>query len=450
MQTEFDFLVLGGGSGGIAAARRAASYGARVALIERQRLGGTCVNVGCVPKKVMWNAAQLQEAMIEAQAYGFRLQQPWLDFSALKQSRDAYVARLNEIYRSNLLKDGIEIVEASARFVAPGVVEAGQRQLRAPHILIAVGAKPERPELKGAELGESSDDFFTWTELPKSLMVVGAGYIAVELAGALQALGVKVTLLTRGEFPLRHFDAMLGAELAAEYRRKGMQLEGSFTPLRLWRDGGELRLESNSGKVYGAEKLLWAIGRRPNTSGLGLETIGLQCDPKGGIAVDAFQNAQSAGVYAVGDVTNGPALTPVAIAAGRRLADRLFGGQSDARLEYDLIPTVVFSDPPIGAVGLSEQEALAKYGAATVYESRFINMYYALQSEKPVTRMKLICCGDEQRVVGLQVIGRGADEMTQGFAVALRMGARKVDFDRTIAIHPTAAEEFVTMRNARS
>lgn len=450
MSERSDLIVIGGGSGGIAAARRAASHGAKVTLIERERLGGTCVNVGCVPKKVVWNAGQLAESIDDAEQYGFAVRRGPIDFARFKEKRDGYVARLNEIYRKNLEKDGVAIVTGSASFVAADTIEVDSRRYSATHILIATGAASEKPDLPGVELGDCSYDFFQWPALPRSVVLIGGGYIAVELAGALHALGVETCLATRGDHPLRHFDAMLGYELARDYERRGLRLEKNFVTARASRDAdGRLSVFGADGRQIQAEKILWAIGRKPELSGLAVDRIGLRCNERGAVLVDAYQNTNVAGVYAVGDVTDHHNLTPVAIASGRRLADRLFGGAADAHLDYDFIPTVVFSDPPIGSVGLSEEQARAQHDQVTIYESSFVNMYYALTDYKVPSRMKLVCVGAEERVVGLHIIGRGADEMLQGFAVALRMGARKLDFDRTVAIHPTAAEELVTMRQPR-
>jgi glutathione reductase (NADPH) len=450
VQAEFDYLVVGGGSGGIASARRAAALGARVLLVESGRLGGTCVNVGCVPKKVMFNAASVAEALGAAPDFGFDLSVRGLDFGVLRQRRDAYVTRLNDIYARNLDKAQVQLRRGRAQFEADGSVRVGTERLTAPHILVAVGGAPRWPRIPGAELGMVSDDIFALEHRPERLLIVGAGYIAVEFAGIFRALGTSVTLAYREAALLRHFDAMLGEALCEEMARQGIQREPYSVPLRLERTpDGNLRLHRQLGEALeGFDAVLWAIGRVPATAGLGLERLGITLSETGHIPVDAYQNSAAAGIYSVGDVTGHFELTPVAIAAGRRLAERLFGGQPEAKIEYENIPTVVFSHPPIGTVGLSEFQAREQYGDAAVkaYQARFTNLYYALGEHTPRTNIKLITVGPEERVVGLHVIGLGADELLQGFAVAIRMGATKSDFDRTLAIHPTAAEEVVTLK----
>jgi glutathione reductase (NADPH) len=448
---DFDLLVIGGGSGGLATAQRAAEYGARVALFEPSRLGGTCVNVGCVPKKVMWNAAELAGALVSAPAYGFDVQVGGHDWAKLKRGRDAYVERLNGIYARNLDKKGIVTVRASVQLrSATELVDSAGETYRARHIVVATGGTPRLPSIPGAELGITSDGFFGLERLPHRVAVVGAGYIAVELAGVLHALGSRVTVLMRHERLLRQFDTMLGDKLTAAMRAAGIEVVADMTARAVTREpGGALALEAvDGGRFPGFDAVLFAIGRAPTTAGLGLERAGVALDARGYVAVDPYQNTNVPGIYAVGDVTGQAELTPVAIAAGRRLADRVFGGQHDRHLRYDVVPTVVFSHPPIGTVGLSEQEARERHPGepVRVYQSEFVSMFYALMETKPQTAMKLVCVGAEERVVGCHVIGLGADEMIQGFAVAVTMGARKRDFDDTIAIHPTSAEELVTMR----
>ena len=448
---DFDLLVIGGGSGGLAAAQRAVEYGARVALFEPGRLGGTCVNVGCVPKKVMWNAAELAAAIEHAPHYGFDVRAGGHDWAALKRGRDAYVLRLNGIYQRNLDKKNIVTVRAAARLRgATEVVDANGEVYRAPHVVIATGGQPKYPPVPGAELGITSDGFFELDSLPRRVAVVGSGYIAVELAGVLRSLGSDVTLCIRHDSLLRGFDSMLGEKLATAMRASGIDVVAKVVTRAVHGSaGGELKLEAADGRMLGGfDTVLWAIGRLPNVVDIGLEGAGIALDAEGYIAVDRYQNTSAPGVYAIGDVTGQAELTPVAIAAGRRLADRVFGGMTDRHLSYDVIPTVVFSHPPIGTVGLAEQEARKRYPdeSIRVYKSEFVSMFYALTEVKPQTAMKLVCVGAEERVVGCHVIGMGADEMIQGFAVALTMGARKRDFDDTIAIHPTSAEELVTMR----
>lgn len=446
---HFDLIAIGGGSGGIAVARQAARHGARCAVIEPAQLGGTCVNRGCIPKKILWYAAAVAGALDDAPAFGFDIARQGFDWTRLTAARDAYLARLNQIYRANLDAAGVTLIEGSAAFVDARTLAVADRRCRADHIVIATGGRPRLPELPQAGLGITSDGFFALPRLPRAVAIAGGGYIAVELAGLLNALGSRVTLLLREDRLLTHFDAMIGAVLAEEMRENGVHIERDAEILEVARnDNGLLALHcSGRQNLSGFDTLIWAIGRRPNTERLNLSAAGVAVAADGALPVDAFQNTNVPGVYAIGDVTGRAMLTPVAIAAGRRLADRLFGGRPGSRLDYDDIPSVVFSHPPVGTVGLSETEAQARFGAAVkCYQSRFTPLYHALTARKPRTAVKLVTVGAEERIVGCHVVGLGADEMLQGFAVAVRMGATKHDFDRTLAIHPTAAEEFVTLR----
>lgn len=447
MTKEFDLLVIGGGSGGLAAAQRAAEYGARVAVFEPNRLGGTCVNVGCVPKKVMWYAADIAHDLKIAADYGFRVSQTKHDWSALKTRRDAYVARLNGIYARNLNNKKIIWIEAAAVFSAPGEVVAAGESFRAPHIIVATGGEPTVPPLPGAELGITSDGFFELDHLPGRVLVIGSGYIAVELAGVLKGLGAEVSLMMRYDKLLRSFDSMLSDEVMAALDHQGVELITHAVPEHVEQQDALTVVTQDGRRHSGFDSVLWAIGRTPNTADLGLEQAGVDMDAGGFVPTDPWQNTNVNGVYAIGDVTGRDALTPVAIAAGRRLADRVFDGQSDRRLAYECIPTVIFTHPPTGTVGLTEAQAADQYGdGVKIYESSFVPMYYALGETKSKARMKLVTVGREERVVGCHLIGDGSDEMLQGFAVAIRMGATKQDFDDTVAIHPTSAEELVTMR----
>ncbi|MDX1434156.1 MAG: glutathione-disulfide reductase [Gammaproteobacteria bacterium] len=449
MSEKYDYLVIGGGSGGIASAVRAASYGARTAVIEHGRLGGTCVNVGCVPKKIMWYAAALAHALDDAPDYGLALERGAFDGAALKRERDAYVARLNDVYAARLEREGIALVRGRARFVGERTVEVGGERLSAGHVLVATGGVPEVPDVEGAELGITSDGFFELERCPRKVVIAGSGYIAVELAGMFDAYGAEVTMLLRKERLLRPFDAILGLNLQKTMAEDGVSIRTRCEVERVSRqDDGRLEVAcSRGGAVADVDTLLWAIGRLPATGALGLPAAGVEVDDAGNVRTDDFQNTSAAGVYAVGDVTGRYQLTPVAIAAGRRLSDRVFGGMADRKLDYECIPTVVFSHPTIGTVGLSEEEARARHGdAVKVYETTFTPMYHAFTRHKRPTAMKLVVAGAEERVVGCHIFGLGADEMLQGFAVAIRMGATKRDFDDTVAIHPTSAEELVTMR----
>lgn len=445
---QCDYLVLGGGSGGIASARRAAQYGARVLLIEPGRLGGTCVNVGCVPKKLMWHAAQIAGTMADAQGYGFDLGSHPHDWTRLVDRREAYVRRLNGVYREGLAKDRVQVLEGWGRMLPDGTVACGDVRIAAQHVLIATGGRPRPPSVPGAELGIDSNGFFALRQRPASVVVVGGGYIAVELAGVLRALGTEVTLIVRGERLLGSFDAMLGDALREAMSHHGTRMRFGAQVAKVEKAGESLRITLGDGQVISSESLIWATGRQPNTDGLGLLEAGIALDASGHVVVDPWQDTARPNVHAVGDVCGPVALTPVAIAAGRRLADRLFGGKTDRKLDYTNIPSVVFSHPPIGTVGISEAQAVERHGTAAVkvYSARFKALYYGLLDVKQDTAMKLVCVGPEERVVGVHVIGNGADEMVQGFAVAVRMGATKRDFDDTVAIHPTSAEELVTMR----
>jgi len=450
---RYDLLVIGGGSGGVATANRAASYGAKVALFESGRMGGTCVNVGCVPKKIMWAAASLNEAVEEAADYGFAAHSGALNWADLKSRRDAYIQRLNGIYERGLNNNKIDVVHSHARFIDPHVVEADGEQYTAEHIVIAVGGRPVLPGIPGAELGITSDGFFQLESQPRNVVVVGAGYVSVEFGGLLRALGAEVTIALRREHFLRYFDKTLRNELMAQMEADGVRFVRHVTVMDVQKLDTGLRVELGNGEaIENVDTLIWAVGRTPNTDRIGIEQAGLSLNANGTISVDHFQKTTVDGIYAIGDVIGKFELTPVAIAAGRRLADRLFGGKTDRHLVYENIPTVIFSHPPIGTVGLSEDQAIEQFGLdnVKVYETRFTPMHYAFTQRKPPCTMKLVVTGPDERVVGCHVIGLGADEMMQGFAVAVRMGATKQDFDDTVAIHPTGAEEMVTMRNARA
>jgi len=444
----FDLISIGGGSGGLACAQRAAEFGAKTAVIEPHRLGGTCVNVGCVPKKVMWNASAVALSLHDASDYGFDVKVGMSDWAELKRKRDAYVLRLNGIYERNLGAKGVAYVRGAARFVDAHTVEVNGRRLSARHIVIATGSKPALPKIPGAEFGISSDGFFDLETRPHRVAVVGSGYIACELAASFHELGSQVEHFIRKERLLTNFDVMLGKSLMREVSALGMVVQENVVPAAVRDVSGKKTLVAHDGREFtGFDCVLWAIGRDANVAGLDLQKAGVALDDSSYVITDGFQNTNVTGVYAIGDVTGRAALTPVAIAAGRRLSDRLFGGKPERHLDYNLIPTVIFTHPPIGTVGASEAEARAQYGdAVKVYVADFTPMYHAMTTRKTHTDMKLVCVGPEQRIVGCHILGAGADEMLQGFAVAIRMGATKADFDDTVAIHPTSAEELVTMR----
>jgi len=445
---KFDLIVIGGGSGGLAHAQRAAEYGASVAVVEYAPLGGTCVNVGCVPKKVMWYTAQHAHRFHHAPDYGFDIEVRGHDWTGLKSRRDAYVKRLNGIYQSNLDKKGITHIVGGARFVDAHTIDVDGARYEAGRFAIATGGKPIIPEIPGADLGITSDDFFELEDRPQRVLIAGSGYVAVELGGVFNALGSDTHIVVRKDSVLRSFDTMLSSELMDAMRNSGMALDSGVVPESVEKTDGGIVLHAVGGRSFGpVDALVWAVGRSPNTETLDATKAGVNMDRRGFIPTDEFQQTNVDNIFAIGDVTGREALTPVAIAAGRRLADRLYGGMDGRHLDYRLIPTVIFSHPTIGTVGMTEDEARAEYGDdVKVYQSAFTGMYYALGEDKQRSVMKLITTGPDEKVIGCHVIGEGADEMMQGFAVAMRMGATKSDFDDTVAIHPTSSEELVTMR----
>lgn len=450
MHKHYDYIAIGGGSGGIASINRAAMYGQKCALIEANALGGTCVNVGCVPKKVMWNAAQIRDAItLYGSDYGFDTTLNHFDWDKLIASRNAYIDRIHAAYNSGLAKNQVDVIKGFARFIDSKTIEVNGEKLSADHILIATGGRPSHPTIPGAEYGIDSDGFFALPALPGRVAVVGAGYIAVELAGVLHSLGAETHLFVRQHGPLRRFDPLIVETLVEVMHAEGPQLHTFAIPQAVVKNSdSSLTLTLEDGRSQTIDCLIWAIGRTPATDQLNLSAAGVKTDNKGYIVVDKWQNTSAAGVYAVGDNTGAVELTPVAVAAGRRLAERLFNNKPDEHLDYHNIPTVVFSHPPIGTVGLTEPQAREQYGdeAVKVYQSSFTAMYTAVTTHRQPCCMKLVCVGAEEKIVGVHGIGFGMDEMLQGFAVALKMGATKKDFDNTVAIHPTAAEEFVTMR----
>lgn len=450
MTKHYDYLAIGGGSGGIASINRAAMYGKKCALIEAKYLGGTCVNVGCVPKKVMWHAAQIAEAIHNyGPDYGFDVTVNGFNWDMLVKNRSAYIDRIHHSYDNVLGKNQVEVIRGFARFVDAHTVEVNGEKITADHILIATGGRPTLPDVPGAEYGINSDGFFELDALPKRVAVVGAGYIAVEIAGVLNALGAETHLFVRKHAPLRQFDPLIVETLVEVMQAEGPSLHTESTPKAVVKNAdGSLTLQLEDGKTQTVDCLVWAIGRQPATDNLNLEAAGVALDDRGYVKVDKFQNTNVDGIYAVGDNTGAVELTPVAVAAGRRLSERLFNNKPNEHLDYSNIPTVVFSHPPIGTVGLTEPQAREKYGdeEVKVYKSSFTAMYTAVTQHRQPCRMKLVCVGPEEKVVGVHGIGFGVDEMLQGFAVAVKMGATKQDFDNTVAIHPTGAEEFVTMR----
>ena len=450
MTQHFDFLAIGAGSGGIASANRAARHGKKAAVIEAKAIGGTCVNVGCVPKKAMWYAGQIADALHYAPDYGFDAPLQSFDWATLIKNREAYIERIHAAYQRGFTANDVTVIQGFAKFVNKNTVEVNGELYSADHIVIATGGRPSIPAIEGAEYGIDSDGFFALTEQPKSAAVVGAGYIAVELAGVLHALGTESHLLVRKEKPLRGFDEMLSDTLVEQMAKHGPTLHNHSVPTKVEKhDNGQLTVHLENGKTVGpVDTLIWAIGREPATDQINLDVTGVETDERGFIPTDKYQNTNVDGIYAVGDNTGRVQLTPVAVAAGRRLCERLFNNKPYEHLDYENVATVVFSHPVIGTVGLSEQEAIEQYGEdqVKVYNSQFTALYQAITEDyRDPTRMKLVCVGKEEKIVGIHSIGFGSDELLQGFAVAMKMGATKADFDNTVAIHPTSAEEFVTM-----
>ncbi|MEM5507942.1 glutathione-disulfide reductase [Pseudoalteromonas sp. AS71] len=453
MTQHFDYIAIGGGSGGIASANRAAMRGAKVALIEAKHMGGTCVNVGCVPKKVMWHGAQVAEAInLYAPDYGFNVEVKGFDWSKLVESREAYIGRIHKGYDSGLASNGVTVIKGFAKFVDNKTVEVNGEHYTADHILIAVGGRPSIPHIEGAEHGIDSNGFFELKEQPKRVAVIGAGYIAVELAGVLHGLGTETHLFVRKHSPLRNFDPYIVDTLVDVMAAEGPTLHTESVPHKLVKeDDGSVTLHLDNGKSHNVDQVIWAIGREPTTNAINVAAAGVEVNSSGFVKVDEYQNTTAKNVYAVGDIIeNGIELTPVAVKAGRTLSERLFNKElpDDLKMDYSLVPTVVFSHPPIGTIGLTEQEAISQYGEENVkiYQSGFTAMYTAVTKHRQPCKMKLVCAGPDEKVVGLHGIGFAVDEMIQGFAVAMKMGATKADFDAVVAIHPTGSEEFVTMR----
>lgn len=452
---HFDYIIIGGGSGGIASANRASLYGKNCALIETKHLGGTCVNVGCVPKKVMWYGANMATAIRNyAPDYGFDLSINQFNFAKLVENRQAYISRIHTSYENGLAKNGVTVFEGFGKLVDKNRVEISKKDgstqtITADHILIATGGRPARPNIAGAEFGIDSDGFFDLNALPKSVVIVGSGYIGVELAGVLNALGTKTHLLVRSKRILKEFDSTIVSTLSEIMAKDGIQFHYETEPQKIVKNtDNTLTISLNNNEELTVDCLIWATGRTPATNNIGLENVGVNVNNKGQVVVDKFQNTNIDGIYAVGDIIeNGVQLTPVAVASGRRLSERLFNNKPNEHLDYNLIPSVIFSHPPIGTVGLSEEQAKAEFGdTVKVYQSSFTPMYSAMTQHREPCKMKLICVGENEKIVGLHGVGFGVDEMIQGFAVAIKMGATKSDFDNTVAIHPTGSEEFVTMQ----
>jgi len=449
MAFDYDLITLGAGSGGVAASRRAALHGARVAIVEGSRVGGTCVIRGCVPKKLLMYAAQYGDAFREARGYGWTVAEPQFDMARWAAAKAAETARLEGIYRQLLQGSGVTLLEGWAQLDGPGRVRvgegAGDQVLTARHVLIATGAAPVRDSIPGIDSCPTSDDLLDLQSLPARAAIIGGGFIALEFACMLQRMGVAVSLFYRDRLPLRGFDETLRTAIAAEMQAAGIELHPGSAPTRVQLSGSDWLLSLGEERVLSFPWVLNATGRRPNTAALNLASVGLPTGPNGAVPVDAQCSTAVPGLHAIGDVTDRKNLTPVAIAEGRALAERLFG---PAHLAVDLsrVPSAVFTLPPIATVGPSEQEALAAGHQLAVYEADFRPMKQAFIGGTERTRMKLLVDAHSQRVLAVHMIGADAPEIVQSLAVALTAGATKADFDRTIAMHPTAAEEFMLMR----
>lgn len=454
MSQHYDVIAMGAGSGGLSVVEKAAAHGKKAAVIEmNDDLGGTCVNRGCVPKKVMWYAAELAHIQHHLLDYGFNSKPGTVDWTKLVAKRENMIGGINAWYRDDFLATAkIDLIQGQARFLDAHTLEVNGERYTADHIVIATGSRPlVIKNIPGAELGITSDGFFELEEQPQKVAVVGGGYIALELAGVLNALGSETHVLHQGFPVLIGFDDMIQRGLRRQMEADGLIFHDHDKIASVEKQAdGKLTIQYQSGTtVKDLDQLVWAIGRVPNTDDIGLENIGLKPAKNGLIDVNEYQETAVLGVYAIGDIINmrGVQLTPVAIAAGRRLADRLFGGMKERKVDYNLIPTVMFTHPPIGTIGLSEEAAREQYGdKVKVYQTDFTSMYYSFVRHKVKTYMKLVVVGKDEKIVGCHAMGKGVDEMMQGFAVALKMGATKKDFDDTIAIHPVSAEEMVTMK----
>ncbi|MCI5775502.1 MAG: glutathione-disulfide reductase [Aerococcus sp.] len=445
----YDFIVIGGGSGGIASANRAAEYGAKSLIIEEDVVGGTCINRGCVPKKITWFGSQMMDNnRLYAEDYGFDLSLNHFDYQTLKANREAYIERTHQSYFKGFESRGTTFIKGHAEFVDDHTLRVGDNLYTASHIAIATGTRPVLPDIEGAEYAETSDDFFTWEELPQSVVLVGAGYVALEIAGMLNALGVEVTLAIRHELPMSSFDQEIVEKLVERMEASGITILRNHHAQAIQKHNDGFTLSFGEGDQVTVDHVLFAVGRRPNTDHIGIENTAIALTERGHVQVNDYHRTTVDGVYALGDVIGKTALTPVAIKAGRTLSDELFNHAEPFRLNYEGVPTVLFTHPEIGKVGLTESQAREKYAdqKIKIYHSQFTTMRTGLGDHREPTVMKLIVVGEEERIVGLWGIGSDVAEMIEGFAVAIQMGATKADFDRTIAIHPTSSEEFVTMR----
>jgi glutathione reductase (NADPH) len=448
MQYEYDLIVIGAGSGGVRAARMSAALGKQVAIIERQYLGGTCVNVGCIPKKLFHYAAQYPAHFHEAAGFGWTLPTPSFDWSALVKNVAGEVQRLNGVYRKLLLDSGVQLFSGEGRIVDSHTVVVGQQLLKSERILIAVGGAPWKPDIPGAEYSITSDAFFSLPVMPASAVVVGGGYIAVELAGILHGLGVETTLLHRGHKILKNFDSDISQFLQQELEKNGMNLMLGENITSIEKVSGGLAARCASGSIVHADCMLYATGRKPVTNKLGLDTVGVGLKATGHIEVNNQYQTAAPSIYAIGDAVGHKELTPVATAEAMWLVDHWFGTGSKPAIDYGLVASSVFSMPEAATVGLTQQQAEERHGVADIdiYRTDFRPLKHTVSGSSERMMMKLVVQKSTDRVLGLHMVGAEAGEIVQGFAVALQMGATKRQFDATIGIHPTAAEEFVTLR----
>jgi glutathione reductase (NADPH) len=442
---DFDMFTIGAGSGGVASSRRAGSYGARVGICEESRVGGTCVIRGCVPKKLLVYGAQFADAFADAVGFGWEPHLPAFDWAKLIAAKDAEIGRLNLIYKKMLADSGVQLFETHGQLIDAHTIDLGGRRVTAETILIATGAHPVVPDIPGIEHAITSNEALDLQELPRRIVIVGGGYIAVEFAGIFAGLGSEVTMLLRGDELLRGFDDDIRVTLALEMRGRGIRIEPRRHVTEIERLGPGLRICTDHGEELSADHIMFATGRRPNTRRLGLAEAGVALDDKGAIAVDEASRTSVPNIYAVGDVTDRLNLTPVAIAEGRALAETLFNN-NPMIADHETVPTAVFSQPPVGTVGLTERAARQRHGAVDIYRARFRPMKSILAGREERTMMKLVVDRATDRVLGCHMVGADAPEIVQGLAIALKCGATKEQFDRTIGIHPSAAEEFVTMR----
>ncbi|HZR82214.1 MAG TPA: glutathione-disulfide reductase [Candidatus Binatia bacterium] len=443
---DYDLLTIGAGSGGVRASRMAASYGARVAVAEESSLGGTCVNLGCIPKKLLVYASHFAHDFEDAAAYGWNVGERSFDWRRLIANKDREIARLNGVYRRLLEGSGVAIVNGRATVVSPHEVDVDGRRISARHLLIATGSRPYVPGLPGCDLAVTSDQMFHLDELPRRMVIVGGGYIAVEFAGILHGLGVEVTQLYRGPLFLQGFDDDVRSVLADEMRKAGVNLRFDDGVKRIDRSpDGRFSVSLESGGVLAADLVLYATGRLPNTRGLGLESAGVALEPNGAVAVDEYSRSSVPCIHAIGDVTDRINLTPVAIHEGMAIAATLFAGRP-TKPDYANVPSAVFSQPNVGTVGLTERVAGELHAAIDVYRTRFRPLKHTLTGRDETTMMKLVVERATDRVLGCHMVGPEAGEIVQGLAIAVKCHAKKAQFDATIGIHPTGAEEFVTMR----